>query len=106
MTSYQKTIKAGKGSLTTAQIRAIKEEVTRQHCLKKEQQQKQQAKSKSDGIHEYWVQAIANYKAPTKYPPTTTAVTFDQKLPAATQTSKCGKNCKLFLRNVHNVMRS
>ena len=89
------TITADGGSLTTAQIRAVKEEVARRRRPKREKTTSRQARSKSVAVHEYRVKAIADYKAPTNYPPTTTAVTFDPTLPAMNK-SKRGSECKTF----------
>ena len=91
--------------MTTAPVRATKEGVTRRRRLKKEQRQKEQPRSKSDAVHEYRLQAIANYKAPTDYPPTTTTVAFDPTLPA-TNKSKRGGLCRKFPPNVQEQYKN
>ena len=87
--AQQETVDARRERIT----RAIVADIKQRRRLQKKKKKREQPKSKSDAVHKYWLQAIANYKAPVTYPPTTTTVMFDPSLPA-TQQSNSGGGCR------------
>lgn len=76
-------------------VNAIRD-ITRQHAKNK---RRRQPSSKNEAVHKYRLEAIANYKAPTDYPPTTTAVTFDPTIPATQKPKRPVKRFPHYVRN-------